>query len=125
MTRVRRLTAASAILTAAAVYTCTFVLGDPSRDKQRYHPGDENAALGKAGLLEEYQNSKFADQPVVTYNASDGSKLFAAQLFAKGVAAERTARDHRPGRHLGWTSPGRFDVGERSRAHRHRSGRRG
>ena len=93
MTRVRRLLAATAILAATVIYTCTFVLGDPSRDKQRYHPGDENAALGKAGLLEEYQNSKFADQPVVTYTALDGSKLFAAQLFAKGVAAERRQRE--------------------------------
>src|SRR6516225_9158216 len=92
MTQVRRLVGAGAILVLAVVITCTFVLGDPSRDKQRYHPGDNDAAPVRVGLPE-VASSKFADQPVITYNASDGVKYFAAQIFAKGVSADRRPRD--------------------------------
>jgi hypothetical protein len=93
MTHVRRLVAAGAILSLAVVFLCTFVLGDPSRDKHRPHPGDDAKASAKSGLPDEYQNTRFADQVVVRYDASNGEKLFGFQLFAKGVAAERRQRE--------------------------------
>src|SRR5262249_46934445 len=94
MTQVRRLVAVGAILALAVVYTCTFVLGDPSRDKQRYHPGDGDAAAARSGLPEELAGSKFAEEPLVTYTASDGVKFFAKQIQAKGVTTERRPRDY-------------------------------
>jgi hypothetical protein len=91
MTRVRRLAAAGAILSLAVVYTCTFVLGDPSRDKKSPQAGDDTPA--KSALPEEFQDSKFADKPVVSYTAVDGSKYFAAQLAAKNISTERRQRE--------------------------------
>jgi hypothetical protein len=79
------------MLSLAVVYTCTFVLGDPSRDKKRSLPGDETPA--KTALPEEFQDSRFADKPVVAYTAVDGSKYFAAQLAAKGISTERRQRE--------------------------------
>ncbi|HMF14831.1 MAG TPA: VWA domain-containing protein, partial [Gemmataceae bacterium] len=93
MTRARRLLAAGGILALAVLITCTFVLGDPTRDKKHYHPGDGDPAATRTGLPEELASTKFADQPVVTYTASDGVKYFAEQVFAKGIAAERRPRD--------------------------------
>jgi hypothetical protein len=91
MTQVRRLVAAGAILALAVVFTCTFVLGDP--EKQRYHPWDSDAGPALGNMPEGLASSKFADQPVITYTASDGVKYFAGQIFAKGVSAERRPRD--------------------------------
>jgi hypothetical protein len=93
MTQVRRLVAVGAVLALAVVFTCTFVLGDPSRDKQHYHPGNGDPAAARGGLPEELANSKFAEQPVVVYIATDGTKYFAGQITAKGIAAERRPRD--------------------------------
>jgi hypothetical protein len=92
MTHVRRFVAIGAVLALVVVYTCTFVLGDPSRNKQHFHPGD-GSAPAPAALGDELASSKFSDQPIVTYTASDGSKYFALQLQAKVEAGERRARD--------------------------------
>src|SRR6516162_1198176 len=93
MTQVRRLVAVGAVLALAVVFTCTFVLGDPSRDKQHYHPGNGDPAAARGGLPAEVANSKFAEQPVVVYIATDGTKYFAGQITAKGIAAEPRPRD--------------------------------
>ncbi|HMF11867.1 MAG TPA: vWA domain-containing protein, partial [Gemmataceae bacterium] len=93
MTRVRRLLAVGGILALAVVITCTFVLGDPTRDKKHYHPGDGDPAAARTGLPEELASTKFADQPAGTYAASDGIKYFWTQVQAKGIASERRPRD--------------------------------
>ncbi|HMF11889.1 MAG TPA: VWA domain-containing protein, partial [Gemmataceae bacterium] len=93
MTRVRRLVAGGAFLALAIVVTCTFVLGDPSRDKQKYHPADGEATPARLGLPEEMATAKFADQPVITYTALDGNTYFASQIAVKGVPVERRSRD--------------------------------
>jgi hypothetical protein len=91
MTHVRRLVAACAILSLAVVYLCTLVLGDPSRDKHRPHPGDDGKASAKAG--DEFQNTKFADQPVIRYDSAKDGILFGLQMFPKGISAERRQRE--------------------------------
>jgi hypothetical protein len=92
MTHVRRLVAVGAVLALVVVYTCSHVLGDPSRDKNRFHPTDGSAAA-PAAAAEEQARSRFADQPVVTYRTKDGELLFALQLQAKLEAGEHQPRD--------------------------------
>jgi hypothetical protein len=93
MTRARRLVAVGAFLALVVVYTCSHVLGDPSREKQRFHPGDNDSNPARAGLSEEFIRSKFLEQPVVTYRTRDGELLFADQLQVKLDAGERLPRD--------------------------------
>jgi hypothetical protein len=93
MTHVRRLVAVGAVLALVVVYTCSHVLGDPSRDKNRFHPSDGNGPAAQIGIAEEQARSRFADQTVVTYRTKDGELLFALQLQAKPEAGEHQPRD--------------------------------
>jgi hypothetical protein len=94
MTHVRRLVAVGAFLALVVVYTCSHVLGDPSREKNGFQPSDANTTAATAVPAEELARSRFADQPVVTYRTKDGELLFAHQLQATLEVGERQPRDY-------------------------------
>jgi hypothetical protein len=94
MTVVRRLSAVGTVLGLAAALTCTHVWGEPGRGKSKdlVKPADGNLSSGKADedFARDMAFSRFANHPLVTYQAAKGDPiLFAYQVKPNLVAAPR------------------------------------
>src|SRR5689334_8148782 len=87
----RRLIAVGGICMLAAVFTCAYVLGEPTRSGNPSRPGDQPKS--SEFLADDAGISRFADTPLLTYQGKDGGRLFALQVQPTLPAAAARPRD--------------------------------
>ncbi len=85
MIEVRRLMAVGAVLTLAAIFTCSHVWGEPGPDKDqaglRASTGQQTAPESiDRRFAEELATSRFAERALVTYDSPSGERLFGLQV---------------------------------------------
>ena len=99
MIEVRRLMAVGAVLSLAAVFTCSHVWGEPGPDKDRAgirtSTGQQTAPEPiDRRFAEELANSRFAERPVVIYDTPAGERLLAVQVKPELTDAPARPRDY-------------------------------
>ena len=94
MNRIRRLLAVGAVLALAAVYTCTYVLGEPTPPEARKATaGAKSAAPVGTDVLADLSTTRFTNQPILTYRTQDGELFFALQIQPKLPVGAARRRD--------------------------------
>src|SRR5436305_7397759 len=85
---VQRLRAAGVVLALGAIVTCEFVWGDGARGRR-----DLPTAAPARGPSDEPPPSRFANQPAIAYQTSQGDLVFALQLQPRLDPAPKRPRD--------------------------------
>src|SRR5947209_7004914 len=86
MLRIHRLTAIGGVLAVVAIITCSAVWGEPGAGKGPKAKDAGKAAtpvVEKEQFAQELELNRFADKPVIVYEAVGGERLFALQVQPK------------------------------------------